>query len=166
MDSQSVQVIEVSELPIQESPATMPVASPKNARRSSYTQVSGKPPQVSQLMSGVHNLRPPLPKYSFTWDVELVLRLFKSWPSDPTPKQMTIKTATLLGLIAIPRGAELHLFDLNFMSDFYDYIILELPGTIKNVEEGAPRPDPIEFNIGMRRMKSCALFHVFVNTWP
>ena len=28
---------------------------------------TGKHPQVSQLMSGVHNLRPPLPKYSFTF---------------------------------------------------------------------------------------------------
>ena len=40
----------------------------------------GSHPQVSRLMSGVFNLRPPQPKYGFTWDVESVLDLFRSWP--------------------------------------------------------------------------------------
>ena len=81
---------------------------------------AGRHPLVSALMSGVHNLRPPQAKYSFTWDIEVVLCLFKSWPLDLTPKQLTQKVTTLLALIGVPRGAELHLFDLNYMADYGD----------------------------------------------
>ena len=51
----------------------------------------GRHPEVSALMSGVHNLRPPTAKYSFTWDVEVVLDLFRSWPQNVflTPKQLS-----------------------------------------------------------------------------
>ena len=46
----------------------------------------GRHPLVSALMSGINNLRPPKQRYSFTWDVELVLGLFKAWPLDLSPK--------------------------------------------------------------------------------
>ena len=46
----------------------------------------GKHPYISQVMSGIHNLRPPRPKHSFTWDVEKVLSMFKSWPTILTAK--------------------------------------------------------------------------------
>ena len=38
----------------------------------------GKHPRVSALFAGISNLRPPLPKYGFTWDVEIVLQFFLS----------------------------------------------------------------------------------------
>ena len=114
----------------------------------------GRHPHVSSLVSGVHNLRPPQAKYSFTWDIEVVLRLFKSWPLDPSPKQMTYKVTTLLALIGVPRGAELHLFDLNFLADFGHKILFELPGTVKNVKEGK-KPAPLEFNKHEQDVKLC-----------
>ena len=104
----------------------------------------GKHPEVSRLMAGVHNLRPPQPKYGFTWDVELVLSLFKSWPYILSPKQLSLKTATLMGLIAIPRGAELHQIDLNYLSPYQDKYIFDLAGLVKNVKQGK-KPAPIEF---------------------
>ena len=57
-------------------------------------------------------------------------------------KQLSIKTATLLSLIGIPRGAEIHQFDLKFLSSFDDRDVFELKGTVKNVREGE-RPKPI-----------------------
>ena len=42
----------------------------------------GKHPSVCAFMSWVHNLRPPVAKYSFTWDVEVVLGIFRSWPKN------------------------------------------------------------------------------------
>ena len=33
---------------------------------------TGRHPLVSAVMSGINHLRPPQPKYSFTWDVEFV----------------------------------------------------------------------------------------------
>ena len=106
---------------------------------------AGRHPLVSALMSGVHNLRPPQARYSFTWDIEVVLCLFKSWPLDLTPKQLTQKVTTLLALIGVPRGAELHLFDLNYMADFDQKVVFELPGTVKNIREGK-KPKPLEFH--------------------
>ena len=47
----------------------------------------GQHPEVSRLMSGIANLKPPMPKYSFTWDVEKVLQLFRFWPTTLTAKQ-------------------------------------------------------------------------------
>ena len=115
---------------------------------------AGRHPLVSALMSGVHNLRPLQAKYSFTWDIEVVLCLFKSWPLDLTPKQPTQKVTTLLALIGVPRGAELHLFDLNYMADHGDKLIFNLPGTVKNVKEGK-KPIPLEFHTHREDTKLC-----------
>ena len=92
----------------------------------------GQHPQVSRVMSGVHNLRPPQPKYGFTWEVELVLSLFKSWPYILSPKQLSLKTATLMGLIAIPRTAELHQIDINYLNSYKDCCSFDLAGLMKN----------------------------------
>ena len=116
----------------------------------------GKHPMVSTLMSGIHNLRPPVAKYSFTWDIEVVLDLFRSWPEVLTPKQLSIKTVTILSLIGIPRKAEVHLFDLDYLSDHAYYFTFDLPGTVKNVGEGS-KPDPIEFNAHSEDKKLCPL---------
>jgi hypothetical protein len=37
---------------------------------------------VVRLLKGVSKLKPPLAKYSTTWDVSKVLDLFKSWPEN------------------------------------------------------------------------------------
>ena len=114
----------------------------------------GKHPSVCALMSGVHNLRPPVAKYSFTWDVEVVLGLFKSWPFPLDPKRLTMKAVTLLALIAASRGAELHLFDLNYLADYGEYYSFELPGTTKNGKEGV-KPKPIEYHKHLEEVKLC-----------
>ena len=105
-------------------------------------------------MSGVHNLRPPKAKYSFTWDVEVVLDMFRSWPLSLDPKKLTMKVTTLLALVAVSRGAELHLFDLNYMAEFGDHFSFELPGTVKNVREGN-KPKPVEFHRHLEDPKLC-----------
>ena len=120
---------------------------------------AGRHPLVSALMSGVHNLRPPQAKYSFTWDIEVVLCLFKSWPLDITPKQLTQKVTTLLALIGVPRGAELHLFDLNYMADHGDKLIFNLPGTVKNIKEGK-KPIPLEFHTHKEDTKLCPVYSI------
>jgi hypothetical protein len=115
---------------------------------------AGRHPYISKLMSGVHNLNPPQPKYGFTWDVEAVLNLFKKWPLTLTSKQLSIKTVTLLSLIGIPRGAEIHQFDLKFLSPFTDRNVFELNGTVKNVREGE-KPKPIVFHSHEEDPKLC-----------
>ena len=114
----------------------------------------GKHPNVSTLMSGIHNLRPPTAKYSFTWDVETVLGLFRSWGAHLDPKKLTFKTVTLLGLIGVSRGAELHLFDLNFLADYGDHSSFELPGTVKNGKEGV-KPKPVRYYKHLEDLRLC-----------
>ena len=99
-------------------------------------------------------MRPPVAKYSFTWDVEVVLGLFKSWPFPLDPKKLTMKTITLLALIGVSRGAELHLFDLNYLADYGDFYSFELPGTIKNGKEGT-KPKPVEYHKHLEEVKLC-----------
>ena len=114
----------------------------------------GKHPNISTLMSGIHNLRPPTAKYSFTWDVEMVLGLFRSWAAPLDPKKLTMKTVTLLGLIGVSRGAELHLFDLNFLGNYGDHISFELPGTVKNGKEGI-KPKPVKYYKHLEDLRLC-----------
>jgi hypothetical protein len=47
---------------------------------------TGKHPLVSALMKGINNKRPPQCRFSFTWDIETVLCLFRSWSEPLTPK--------------------------------------------------------------------------------
>ena len=63
-----------------------------------HSNIEGRPvgehPQVSSLITGVFNNRPPSPKYSFIWDVQLVLDyLKKELPnnSDLSEKLLTFK---------------------------------------------------------------------------
>ena len=54
----------------------------RSAISSVYEKVDGEPvgqhPLVSQVLKGVFNERPPRPKYHSTWDVNLVLDMFRS----------------------------------------------------------------------------------------
>ena len=63
-----------------------------------HNNIEGRPvgehPQVSSLITGVFNNRPPQPKYNFIWDVQLVLDyLKKELPnnSDLSEKLLTFK---------------------------------------------------------------------------
>lgn len=108
----------------------------------------GSHPRVSSLMSGVSNLRPPVPKYAFTWDVEIILRFLKSWASNDSlsDKQLSLKMAMLLSLTAISRSSELQLLDLVFLSKFSNRYSFEIHGSMKHLKKNQ-RPKPIEFYV-------------------
>ena len=117
---------------------------------------TGRHPLVSALIAGINNKRPPQCRYSFTWDIETVLCLFRSWSEPLTPKQLTFKVTTLLALIGVPRGAELHQLDLNFMADYGDRYVFQLVGTVKNVKNGK-KPAPLEFHVHQEDKKLCPI---------
>ena len=79
--------------------------------------VIGKHPLVSRLLKGVYNLRPPKPRYSFTWDVKIVLDYLRSW--GPTAslslKKLTQKLVMLLALANASRSSELHALSTSSM---------------------------------------------------
>ena len=84
------------------------------------------------------------------------MNLFRSWPADLSPKQLTMKVTTLLALIGVPRGAELHMLNLNYLSKFEDRYVFGLAGNIKNGKEGKV-PDPVIFHRHPLEEKLCPI---------
>ena len=87
-----------------------------------HNNIEGRPVvehlQVSSLITGVFNNRPPQHKYHFIWDIQLVLDyLKKELPnnSDLSDKLLTFNIAMLLALMSASRVRGLHLLDTRFM---------------------------------------------------
>ena len=69
----------------------------------------GKHPTITHLLKGAFHERPPLPQYTSTWDVNVVLQYLKGLgPSaDLILKQLTYKLVMLLALTRPSRSADL-----------------------------------------------------------
>ena len=69
----------------------------------------GKHPLVSRFLKGIFNLRPPLPKYTFLWDVKTVFDHLSSWnsPKMRDLKQLSVKSVTLLAINCHGRSSDL-----------------------------------------------------------
>ena len=74
----------------------------------------GKHPTITRLLKGAFHERPPLPRYTSTWDVNKVLQYLKSLgPSNGlTLKQLTHKLIMLLALTRPSRSADLSYLSL------------------------------------------------------
>ncbi|CAG2236723.1 unnamed protein product [Mytilus edulis] len=72
---------------------------------------------ISRFMKGIFNARPPLPKYSITWDVGKVVRYLETlFPLESLSlKMLTLKIATLLALTTAQRAQTLTNLNLNYM---------------------------------------------------
>ena len=69
----------------------------------------GQHPLVTRLLKGAFNDRPPLPKYTSTWDVQVVLDYLQSPGENEnlSLKQLTWKTVMLLALTRPLMSADL-----------------------------------------------------------
>lgn len=74
----------------------------------------GKHPLVLKFMKGIYKLRPPTARYQVTWDADLVLNLFKSWPrnSELSLKMLSFKLVALLALVTAQRVQTLSAIEL------------------------------------------------------
>ena len=85
-----------------------------------HDQVEGVPigqhPLVTRLLKGVYNLRPPQPRYSDTWNVDMVIRHLQSLGSNSklTLKVLGQKLALLMALVEASRSSELHALDVRY----------------------------------------------------
>ena len=96
-----------------------------NAYRSAISSVHekidglpvGQHPTITRLVKGVFNVRPPLPRYSSTWDVQRVLNYLDSQEqSESLPlKALTLKTVFLLATTRPSRSADLSQLDVTRM---------------------------------------------------
>lgn len=78
----------------------------------------GQHPLVTRFLMGVFNSRPPAPRYSSTWDVNIVLSYLGSLP-DNTSLPLTLltyKLAMLMALSNADRCSDLAALDLGFRS--------------------------------------------------
>ena len=96
-----------------------------NAYRSAISSVHekvdgaqvGQHPIITRLIKGVFNVRPPIPRYSNTWDVQRVLNHMESLgKSESLPsKAVTLKTVFLLAITRPSRLADLSQLDTSRM---------------------------------------------------
>ena len=74
----------------------------------------GQHPLITRLLKGVYNVRPPLPRYSDTWDVQLVLNYIESLgESDKLSlKSLSLKTVFLFAITCPSRSVDLISLDI------------------------------------------------------
>lgn len=75
----------------------------------------GQHPLICRLIKGVFQARPPLPRYSHTWDVQNVLNYLDSLSDNRTLslKHLSWKVTMLLALSRPSRSADLSKLDLS-----------------------------------------------------
>ena len=109
----------------------------------------GKRPKICALMHGVFNKNPPQPRYSFTWDVQVVLDYIKTnWPDSESlqMKQLTFKLVMLLALASASRACALHSLDTRFMATHQDHIKFTYAKLHKGWRRGQPPPSVSFYN--------------------
>ncbi|XP_035659716.1 uncharacterized protein LOC118404611 isoform X2 [Branchiostoma floridae] len=104
----------------------------RSAISSTHLNVEGRPigahPLVSRFMKGVFELRPPVPKHVFIWDVSVVLKFLRKWAPAKclSLKQLTLKVAMLVALVSAGRSQSLALLDTSHMSSSKDGLSFEV----------------------------------------
>ena len=76
---------------------------------------TGQHPLVTRLIKGVFHVKPPLPRYTHTWSVQMILGYLRSLGDnkDLSLKHLSWKVAMLLALTRSSRSADLSQLDLS-----------------------------------------------------
>lgn len=79
-------------------------------------------PDVLRFFKGIYNLKPPLPKYTYTWDVNILLNFLECLMplSELTLKDLTIKAVALTALASGNRAQSIHEMKINLLSESED----------------------------------------------
>mgnify|MGYP000435841320 CR=1 FL=1 len=77
----------------------------------------GEHPLVSRFMSGLFNQKPALPRYTETWDPQIVLNYLKTFPAfdSMSLKQLTLKLLMLIARLSAQRIQTLQKLSLEEM---------------------------------------------------
>lgn len=89
---------------------------------------------VKQLFRGVYNSRPPKPRYSNTWDVNIVLDYIAQLGEniELSLKQLSLKLLMLMSLVSANRVSELQALDLRFRCYKPSGVLFKLASLTKN----------------------------------
>lgn len=93
----------------------------------------GSHPLIRRFMKGVFVLRPTLPRYNVTWDVNVVLKYLKSLSplTSLSLLQLSQKLLMLLALLSGQRGQTLHLIDVRNIYISADYVKITIGDLLK-----------------------------------
>ena len=107
----------------------------------------GTHPKVIALLKGVSNERPPRPRYTSVWDVELVLLQIKKMSpyAKLNAKELTLKLTMLLAQTATTRSSELKNLDIKFMTRSNQEYKFQLGETVKHSKQGKIPPTHLIF---------------------
>ena len=103
---------------------------------------------MSRLLKGIYNLRPPLPRYSSTWDVSVLTQYLGTlFPSNSLSlKQLTLKTVSLCALCSAGRSQTLGALSISILvqhKESIQFIVTERlktsrPGKRSAYNKGVP----------------------------
>ena len=98
----------------------------------------GQHPLVARLLKGAFNDRPPLPRYSSTWEVQVVLDYLQSLGLNESLslKHVTWKTVMLLALTRPSRSVDLSNLDLKMRSFRSEGVEFASTGLAKQTRQG------------------------------
>lgn len=95
-----------------------------------YKRDIGSKPLIKHFMKGIFNMKPSLPKYTNTWNVQVVIKYLDSLnTSELTLRLLSVKLATLLALTSGQRCQTLwtmHVENIEICSEYMKVRITEL----------------------------------------
>jgi hypothetical protein len=99
---------------------------------------AGTHPIVIRFMKGVFNQRPSKPRYSYTWDVDIVLNYLRklSPVKHLSLKDLTLKLTMLMVLTNAARVQTIHLLSVNNVKKFRSKFLLQFRGLLKQSRPG------------------------------
>ena len=105
----------------------------------------GKHPRVCALLKGVFSKRPPVPRYTFIWDVQKVEYYLASlgMPEKLSDKMITLKLTMLIALTSSTRAHDICYLDKNFLAKHTSVYAFHFAKITKTARQGRLRP-PVE----------------------
>ena len=100
----------------------------------------GCDPLASTLLKGIYNLRPPLPRYSSTWDVSVLTQYLGTlFPLNSLSlKQLTLKTVSLCALCSAGRSQTLGALSISNLVQLKESIQFIVTERLKTSRPGKP----------------------------
>lgn len=94
----------------------------------------GASPLVKRFLKGVYELRPPVVRYEFIWDVNVVFEFLKNfYPlEDISLNVLTYKLIMLLALTTKQRAQTLHAININDIQCYDNFVIIPINKLLKN----------------------------------
>ena len=95
---------------------------------------------VIKFFKGVYNLRPPLPRYGRTWDVNMLVNYLQTLDpaSSLTLKKLSMKCVALVAIVSGARAQSIHLMNIDLMHMTENRLTFYFDTPLKTSKAGRP----------------------------